>query len=124
MSYFAKLDNNNIVLTVNVVDEKDVDYLSFPESEPIGIAYLNSVTEQANWKQTSDTGAFRYNFACSNYTYDPIADAFIPPQPYPSWVLNTSTYTWEPPNPPGWPPNDGQDYVWDEQTKSWVLIVV
>lgn len=62
--------------------------------------------------------ALRANFAGIGYIYDKINDVFYAPQPYPSWVLNTSTWLWEAPVPY---PTDGQDYVWDETTQSWVL---
>lgn len=125
MAHFAKIrDVDNVVLEVNVVNNSDIDNLPFPESEPVGIAYLQPWdTPGTHWKQTSINSNFRYNYAFVGGTYDPIADAFISPKPYPSWILNTTTYEWDPPNPPGWPPsNDGNIYVWDESTQSWVIV--
>lgn len=60
----------------------------------------------------------RKNFAGVGYTYDVDRDAFIPPQPYPSWTLNDESCTWEAPTQP---PQDGNFYVWDESSKLWVL---
>lgn len=62
--------------------------------------------------------ALRKNYAGIGYTYDPVLDAFIPPKPYPSWVLNTETGLWQAPIPY---PDDGRTYYWDEATQSWVL---
>jgi hypothetical protein len=61
---------------------------------------------------------FRGNYAGIGFTYDEVLDAFIPPQPYPSWLLNTTIYRWEPPTPY---PDDGEEYEWDEDTKSWAV---
>ena len=61
---------------------------------------------------------FRKNFAGIGYTYDSIRDAFIPPKPYNSWILNESTCNWDPPVPY---PNNGQLYIWNEETLSWDL---
>lgn len=120
MAHFAKLDDNNIVLEVNVVANAVVNDLSFPNSEPLGVAFLTQWSGgHTNWKQTSYTASFRKNYAGSGYTYDPVLDAFIAPKPYPSWLLNTSTCQWEAPIPY---PNDGKGYVWNETTQSWVLI--
>ena len=116
MAHFAKLDENNIVLEVNVVNN---DVLTEDE-EASGIAFL---TEWSGgyplWKQTSYNANFRKNYAGIGYTYDQNIDAFIPPKPYPSWLLNTDTAQWQAPVPY---PNDGKQYYWDEATQSWVEI--
>jgi len=64
--------------------------------------------------------ALRGNYAGIGYSYDHINDAFIPPKPYASWVLDQSTWTW---NAPTARPDDGKHYEWDEATKAWVEIV-
>lgn len=119
MAHFAKLDADNIVIDVNVVSNDALDNLAFPESEPAGIAFL---TEWSGgymaWKQTSYNGNFRKNYAGIGFAYDATLDAFIPPKPFPSWLLNTKTCRWEAPVPY---PTDGNNYVWDEATLSWVL---
>ena len=117
-------DVDNVVLQVLVVNNSNIDNLPFPESEPVGIAYLQPWDQPGTyWKQTSYNANFRYNYAEIGGTYDAVADAFISIKPYPSWLLNNTTYTWEPPTPPGWPPpNDGNIYVWDEATLSWVIV--
>jgi hypothetical protein len=120
MAHFAKMDDNNIVLDVNVVSNDTIDNLPFPESEPVGVAFLTEWSGgYTNWKQTSYTGSFRKNYAGAGFTYDATLDAFIPIKPYPSWLLNTQTCQWEPPTPY---PNDGKLYRWDETTQTWVEI--
>jgi hypothetical protein len=123
MAHFAQLDEHNIVLQVIVVSNDTIDNLPFPESEPIGIAFCQSLLgADTRWAQTSYNANFRYNYAGIGYTFDATPTpngAFIPPKPYPSWLLNTNTFQWEPPVPY---PNDGQMYYWDEATQSWVLM--
>lgn len=120
MAHFAKLDENNVVVEVNVVNNEDIQNLPFPESEPIGVAFLSQWSGgYTNWKQTSYNGNFRKNYASIGYTYDPARDAFIPPKPFESWLLNENTCQWEAPVPY---PNDEKLYYWDEATLSWVLL--
>jgi hypothetical protein len=116
MAYFAQLDRHNIVAQVIAVSNVDAPD-PFPASETAGQAFIVSLGLDGEWRQTSYNGTFRYNYAGIGYTYDPARDAFIPPKPYPSWVLNDSTCLWEPPVPY---PTDGQDYNWNEETQSWV----
>lgn len=120
MAHFARLNDNNVVLDVNVVTNDDINNLPFPESEPVGIAFLTQWSGgYTNWKQTSYNANFRKNYAGINYVYDAVLDAFIPPKPYPSWLLNTQICLWEAPIPY---PTDGKLYAWDEATQTWVLI--
>lgn len=118
MAHFAKIDSEtNLVLEVNVVNNSDIQDLPFPESEPIGIQFLvpwNS--PNTYWKQTSYNKSFRKNYAGIGYTYDSQRDAFIPPKPYDSWVLNEQLCTW---SAPVSYPLDGKNYFWDEPTLSW-----
>jgi hypothetical protein len=118
MAHFAKLDENNIVLEVNVVDNVQLLDASGIEREELGIKFLTNWSGgYANWKQTSYNGNIRKNYAGIGYTYDTGRDAFIPPQPYSSWILNETTCRWEPPVPY---PTDDKYYAWDEATTSWV----
>jgi hypothetical protein len=135
VAHFAKLDDNNIVIEVNVVSDDDCNNLSFPNSEPIGIAFLTQWSGgHSNWRQTSyntrggvhynsETGepdnktAVRKNYAAAGYKYDSALDAFVPPQPYFSWTLNQDTCLWEPPIPY---PTDGKIYYWDETLQNWI----
>jgi len=102
VSHFAKIDNNNIVTDV-IVAEQD-----FINSGVVGDSFL--------WIQTSYNKNFRKNFAGIGYTYDKTRDAFIPPQPYPSWTLNEDTCLWEAPVAY---PDDGNMYNWNETDQQW-----
>jgi len=123
MAHFAQLDEHSIVLQVIVVSNDTINNLPFPESEPVGIAFCQSLFgADTKWAQTSYNANFRYNYAGIGYTFEPVAQpngAFIAPKPYPSWLLNTNTFQWEAPVPY---PNDGKMYYWDEATQSWVLM--
>ena len=119
MAHFAQLNEESIVTQVIVVNNATIDNLPFPESEPVGIAFCQSLYgPDTIWAQTSYNASFRYNYAGIGYTFDVTAQAFIPPKPYPSWLLNTTIYQWEAPVPY---PDDGKMYYWDEATLSWVL---
>lgn len=120
MAHFAKLNDNNTVISVIVVNNATIDNLSFPESESVGLSFLAEWSEgYSNWKQTSYNSKFRKNYAGIGYIYDVDLDAFIPPKPYPSWLLNTTICDWEAPVPY---PQNGKPYAWDEQTQSWIEI--
>jgi len=120
MAHFAKLDENNVVLEVNVVDNNVLNSLPFPESEPVGIAFLTEWSGgYTNWKQTSYNASFRKNFAGIGYTYNQTVDAFVPPKPFNSWLLDTNIAQWQ---APILYPNDGKTYIWNEIAQSWVEI--
>jgi len=117
MAHFAQLDENNVVLQVIVVGNDMVDDLPYPESESVGVAYCQSLFgTDTRWKQTSFNHNFRHWYAGIGYTYDDNLDAFIEPQPFPSWSLDTLACVWVPPVPY---PEDGL-YYWDEGTLTWV----
>lgn len=118
MAHFAKLDENNVVVDVSVVNNSDVGNLQFPDSEPVGVAFLTEWSGgYTNWKQTSYNANFRKHYACIGGTYSQELDAFIAPQPFPSWVLNEQTCQWEAPIPMP----EGV-YYWDEDSGSWIEI--
>jgi len=124
MAHFAKLDKNNIVIEVHVVNN-DVLLENGVEVAQKGIDFLNELfKETSTWVQTSYNGKIRKNYAGVGFTYDGTRDAFIPPKPYLSWSLNESTCLWQPPIAY---PDDGNFYNWDEDayqldnTKGWVL---
>jgi hypothetical protein len=120
MAHFAKLDENNVVLEVNVVNNNDI-LQDGVESEDKGLQFLIDWSGgYTNWKQTSYNGKIRKNYAGIGYTYDYQRDAFIPPRPFPSWTLNEETCLWNAPVP--FPTDNGQFYTWDEETLSWVVI--
>jgi len=121
MAHFAKLDDNNLVIEINVVDNVNINDLPFPESEPVGIEFLTNWSGgYTNWKQTSYNSNFRKNFACIGGTYDAVRDAFIYPKPYPSWVLNEATCLWEAPVQK--PVASNRQYAWDEDNLQWNMI--
>jgi hypothetical protein len=117
MAHFAELDSNNIVLRVMVIHNNELLDENGQESEAKGIAFCKSIFgENTVWKQTSYNKKFRKNYASVGYQYNPVSDAFIAPQPFPSWTLNEDTYQWDAPVPC---PDDGHLYIWNEATKSW-----
>ena len=116
MAHFAELDNQNIVLRVLVIANTDTSDENGNEQEEIGIAFCQRLFG-GNWKQTSYNGKIRKNYAGIGYTYDAVRDAFIPQQPFASWVLNAGSCLWEAPIAM---PIDGKMYSWDEATTSWV----
>jgi hypothetical protein len=121
MGHFAKLDDNLTVTQVIVVNNETLRHLPYPESEIVGVAFCQSLFGvDTIWKQTSYNGNFRKNFAGFDYTYDTALDAFIPPKPFASWILNTETCRWEPPVSY---PNDGKPYIWNEDVMNWVEII-
>ena len=102
MAHFAEINADNIVQRV-IVAEQD-----FINSGAVGDSF--------NWVQTSYNGNFRKNYAGIGYSYDKTKDAFIAPQPYPSWTLVDATCQWEAPTAY---PTDGLTYTWDEPTVAW-----
>ena len=117
MAHFAQLDENNIVIQVIVVANDEL-LDNGVESEVKGIAFCQSLFG-GNWKQTSYNRNIRKNYAGIGYTYDAGRDAFIPPKPFESWVLNEDTCRWDAPTPY---PTDDKLYRWDEPTLSWVEV--
>jgi len=117
MAHFAELDSNNVVLRVIVVANSDTADANGNEVESIGVAFCQKLFG-GNWKQTSYHGNIRKNYAGIGYTYDASIDAFVAPQPYPSWVLDANAQ-WQAPVPY---PTDGKMYAWDEDTLSWVEV--
>ena len=77
---------------------------------------LNRGNQETNELSEDQSEAFRKNYAGVGFTYDETRDAFIPPQPYPSWTLNELSCLWESPIPY---PNDEQIYNWNEETQTW-----
>lgn len=106
MAHFAEIDENNIVLRVLVTDN------DFPNE---GYDWLVE-NLGGTWIQTSYNRNFRGNFAQEGYTYDSEADIFLPPQPYPSWVLDETGLIWIAPKRA---PADDKLYEWDEASQNW-----
>ena len=130
MASFAKINSENIVTTVVSVVNEVIKDSNGVEQEVTGVQFLKNLYNEPNaiWKQTSynthgnihSSGGtpFRKNHAGIGYTYDSQRDAFIPPKPYNSWVLNEETCNW---NAPIAYPNDGQRYSWNEENQNWTL---
>jgi len=142
MSSFAKIGLNGKVIEVQSVVNEVLHDSNGVEQEANGIDFLTKLTGWSIWKQTSYntkggqhlTGGtpFRKNFAGIGYTYDEDRDAFIPPKPYPSWILNETTCFWESPvvKPETFTQNsideDGNpipdNYIWNETNQTWDLV--
>jgi len=121
MSHFAKLDENNLVTFVTVGRQED-DGLEEELNARTGDVYRQTSYNTRGGVHYTDgvpsadqTKALRYNYAGIGFTYDETRDAFIPPQPYASWVLDEATCQWVAPIAY---PADG-DHVWDEQAGDW-----
>lgn len=120
MAHFCELDRDNLILQTIVVDNAVVNNLPYPDSEPLGIQFCQSLYGQSTiWLQTSINGSFRRCYGQPGYSYMPQYDIFIEPKPYPSWVFDPVTKNWVPPTPM---PSDGQVYYWDENYHEWVLV--
>ena len=125
MAHFAQLDENNVVTQVIVVDNKDTADVNGVEKEHIGAAFCEKLLG-GTWKQTSYNGNLRKNYAGIGYSYNADIDAFVPPKPYDSWLLNEETAQWEAPTP--YPEDVGTEenpklYTWNEETQEWDLVV-
>lgn len=123
MAHYALIDSNNVVENVFVGrDENDLvagvtDWEVYYGNHHGKICKRTSYNTYGN--QHPNGTPFRGNYAGIGYWYDDTLDAFIPPQPYPSWVLNETTCLWDPPVAY---PDDGLPHTWDEDTTSWVQI--
>ena len=117
MAHFAELDASNVVVQVIVISNDDCGGGDFPESEAAGQAFINTLPPHAGkiWKQTSYNGNFRGRYAGIGFTYNAEFDAFITPQPFPSWTLNEETTDWEPPVAR---PEEGF-WTWNEEEQQW-----
>lgn len=115
MAHFAKLGLDNKVIDIVSVNNIDCMTPQGEEREDIGIAYLQKLTGHLTWKQTSFNKSIRKNYAGIDFTYDSDLDAFIPPKPFESWILNLTTCNWEAPVAI---PGDGM-FSWDENLKEW-----
>jgi hypothetical protein len=113
MAHYAFLDSNNIVIDVITgIDETEL------------IEGLDTETWYGNFrgqvcKRTSYNGNIRKQYCGIGYSYNPDADVFVAPQPFPSWVLDDN-FDWQPPTPK---PTDGKFYIWSEDDLNWKEVV-
>jgi len=123
MAHFAKLDESNIVIYVTVARDED------DGQEDVLSARTGDVYKQTSYNTFAGVHKLggtplRKNFAGLGYTYDEDRDAFIPPKPHPSWVLNETTCQWDAPIDY---PTDGNTYYWNEDvyqannTEGWII---
>lgn len=122
MSHFAKIENN--IVTFVTVGRQEDDGLEQELCERTGDTYRQTsyntrggVHYTDGVPSTDQSKALRKNYAGVGYTFDEERDAFIPPQPFESWLLDEDTCLWEAPVAY---PTDGEMYMWDEETLSWI----
>ena len=115
MAHFVEIDEDGIVLRGIVVANKDTATSTGEEVESIGVEFCKNLLG-GTWKQTSYNNNIRKNYAGIGYRYDEEKDAFIAPQPFPSWELDENM-RWE--APVEMPTDDGP-YSWDEANLEWV----
>ena len=120
MAHFAELDENNVVKRVIVVGNADTSDANGVEKEHIGAAFCERLLG-GTWKQTSYNGNMRKRYAGIGFTYNAELDAFVPPKPFASWTLNSTTADWDAPVAK---PDDGKNYSWNESTLSWEEVPV
>jgi hypothetical protein len=112
MAHFAEIDSDNIVVRVLVVPD---------EAEDRGQDYLaNDLGLGGTWVQTSYNARIRKNYAGEGFTFDEELDAFIPPKPFDSWILDEEKCQWKAPVDY---PTDGVMYQWNEDDQDWVAII-
>ena len=125
MAHYDFINSQNTVTQVIVGrDEDDLaegvtsweDYYG----ERMGERCLRTSYNTVAGQHTAGGTPFRGNYAGIGYKYDEALDAFLPPQPFPSWTLSEATYSWEAPVPY---PTDGEQYVWNENRKEWELVI-
>lgn len=113
MSHFAQIDENNIVTQVIVIEQDVVDTGLFGDPN----SWIQTSYNTHGGVHSQGGTPLRKNYAGIGYTYDSTKDAFIPPKPFNSWILDETSCLYEAPTPM---PNDGKMYNWDENTTSWV----
>jgi hypothetical protein len=125
MSHFAQIDENNVVQRVLVIEQSEIDtgnwgdpasWIQTSYNTKGGVYYTPNGSPPT--PDPDQSKAFRKNYAGIGYTWDGVG--FAPPQPYPSWIKDSSTYQWDAPVPY---PDDGKLYRWDEDTLSWIEFI-
>ena len=122
MAHFAQLNENNIVTNVLVVSNDDIQNLPFPQSEPIGVVFLQNLFPNTTWKQTSYNNNFRFKYAGIGYEFHSECGTyggFSTPPDYSYFIFQESTCSWISSVPY---PNDGFEYYWNHSKYSWIKI--
>lgn len=128
MAHWAEIDENNIVIRVTVGDNNDPagdeGYQWLIDN--LGGTWIKTSFNTRNGKRVNpetneitDEPGFRGNYAGVGYTYNADLDAFIPPKPFESWIIDQESFSWKSSVEY---PNDGSQYIWDEETTSWKQI--
>ena len=121
MAHFAEIDNTNTVTRVLTVpdaqQERGQDFLAIDLA--LGGTWVQTSYNTRAGEHMFGGTPLRKNYAGIGYIYDQARDAFIPPKPFASWVLNEATCLWDAPVPY---PTDGEAYYWDEDTLTWVAV--
>jgi hypothetical protein len=122
MAHFARLDENNTVTAVLVVGNDDIQNLPFPESEPLGVAFLQNLIPNTVWKQTSYNNNFRLRYAGIGWTFHAECGehgGFAAPAKYDYFVFDATGCAWFPHIPY---PVDGFKYYWNDATRAWIKV--
>ena len=114
MSHFAKVCDGKVIQVIVAEQEFFTTFVDTSPGEWIQTSY------NTRGGQHPEGRPLRKNYAGIGFTYDREKDAFIPPKPYASWLLDEETCLWNPPTPM---PVDGKEYMWDEPTLSWVEVI-
>ena len=118
MSYYAKVVEGKVVNVIAAETEFFDTYVDLNSGIWLQTSYNTRNGVHCGPDGQPDGGIpLRGNYAGIGFIYDEVNDVFYPPQPYPSWILNTTNWTWESPIPY---PTNGKIYIWDETTKSWI----
>lgn len=120
MAHFAKVQNGEVTQVIVAEPEFFETFVDTTPGEWLQTSYNTRGGVHYGQDGQPDGGvALRKNYAGIGFTYDRTLDAFIPPQPYASWVLNETSCLWECPVAY---PTDGQMYTWNEETTSWDVV--
>lgn len=117
LTFFALIDDNNIVVNTLVISQENVNTGLW--GDPSKMIQYTNYTRGGVYFGTDEVTPLRFNTAGIGYTYDSVLDAFIASKPFPSWLLDTNTCQWQAPVPY---PTDGKNYYWNEDTQQWVEI--
>ena len=123
MAHFAKVSGGTVIQVIVAEPEFFNTFVDTSPGEWIQTSYNTRggvhYNPNTNTPSEDQTKALRKNYAGIGYTYDRERDAFIPPKPFNSWNLNETSCLWEPPTPY---PDDGERYIWNEETTSWTQV--